>query len=71
MDVINLISKSDGLTNLPLDSPEDSAFPEMCANGPRVHEYLQEMNNEVLSSMCLKKSYRNFFPWLMNGQNYY
>ena len=48
MDVISLISKPDGLP----DAPEmnglygDAGF---VFNGPRIHEYLQEMNQEVLS----------------------
>ncbi|WP_267643252.1 glycoside hydrolase family 13 protein [Haloarchaeobius amylolyticus] len=41
MDVINLISKVEE------DAPED-AIPEHYFNGPRIHEYLQDMNEEVL-----------------------
>jgi len=40
MDVISLISK-------PQDFPNGS--PALCAHGPRVHEFLQEMRREVLS----------------------
>jgi oligo-1,6-glucosidase len=39
MDVINLISKRPGL-------PDGGGFAQ--ANGPRMHEFLQEMNREVL-----------------------
>ncbi|WP_170849418.1 glycoside hydrolase family 13 protein [Azotobacter beijerinckii] len=47
MDVIPFISKQNGLSDLPADK---LAHPEFVyANGPRVHEYLQEMNREVLS----------------------
>ncbi|KAJ6539974.1 glycoside hydrolase family 13 protein [Mycena vulgaris] len=51
MDVINLISKVEGLPDAPVVNPGDeyqdgSAF---FANGPRVHEFLREMNREVLS----------------------
>lgn len=47
LDVINLISK-------PLDNQKRLHFPngnekQIVPNGPRVHEYLQEMNREVLS----------------------
>ncbi len=48
MDVISMISKPQGL-------PDGKAFPGSCyaypdvINGPHVHEYLQEMNREVLS----------------------
>jgi oligo-1,6-glucosidase len=44
MDVINLISKVPGL-------PDSEAANELecTANGPYVHQYLQEMNREVLS----------------------
>ncbi|MCT9098122.1 alpha-glucosidase [Haloarchaeobius sp. HME9146] len=41
MDVINLISKVEA------DAPDD-AIPEHYFNGPRIHEYIQEMNEEVL-----------------------
>ena len=50
MDVINLISKD-------LSFPDDPAVTAggldnslaAAANGPRVHEFLREMNREVLS----------------------
>ncbi|KAJ7728000.1 glycoside hydrolase family 13 protein [Mycena maculata] len=51
MDVINLISKVDGLPDAPVTIPEDEyqdASP-FFANGPRAHEYIQEMNRKVLS----------------------
>jgi len=46
MDVINLISKPDGLPN-DFDGPFNGAMTG-AANGPRVHEYLAEMNERVL-----------------------
>ena len=47
MDVISLISKPDGL---PDGIPGPTGYaPSGCANGPHVHEYLQEMNRRVLS----------------------
>ncbi|MGF2614644.1 alpha-glucosidase [Rossellomorea vietnamensis] len=48
MDVINLISKADGLPSAPGGKKYDWGG-EFFMNGPRVHEYLQEMNKEVLS----------------------
>lgn len=42
MDVINLISKVPGF-------PDAKEGPSPFINGPRVHEFLQEMNREVLS----------------------
>ncbi|KAJ7453346.1 glycoside hydrolase family 13 protein [Mycena galericulata] len=51
MDVINIISKVEGLPDAPVTIPEDEyqdASP-LFANGPHVHEYLQEMNRKVLS----------------------
>ncbi|KAJ7237909.1 glycoside hydrolase family 13 protein [Mycena haematopus] len=51
MDVINLISKVDGLPDAPVTVPGDKyqdASP-LFANGPRVHEYLREMFKSVLS----------------------
>jgi oligo-1,6-glucosidase len=47
MDVIPFVSKRPGLPNLP---PEFQTRPQyFYASGPRLHEYLQEMNREVLS----------------------
>ncbi|MFC0561565.1 glycoside hydrolase family 13 protein [Halalkalibacter alkalisediminis] len=48
MDVINLISKAEGLPSAPGGEKYDWGG-EFFMNGPRVHEYLQEMNREVLS----------------------
>lgn len=48
MDVINLISKSKGLPSAPGGKRYDWGG-DYFMNGPRVHEYLQEMNREVLS----------------------
>ncbi len=50
MDVINLISKKQGLPDDPNASKtavEDAM--SWIANGPKVHDYLQEMNQKVLS----------------------
>ncbi|KAK3704664.1 hypothetical protein LTR37_013763 [Vermiconidia calcicola] len=51
MDVINLISKDPSLPDASIQDPGESfQWPyEHCANGPRVHEFLQEMHREVLS----------------------
>jgi len=51
MDVINLISKVPSLPDAPIkDANEVYQWPyEHTANGPRIHEFLQEMNREVLS----------------------
>ncbi len=46
MDVISLISKDQQFPNFPENHFGDLNF---YANGPRVHEFLQEMNVEVLS----------------------
>ena len=47
MDVISLISKPEGL---PDGIPGENGYADSgCANGPHVHEYLQEMNRKVLS----------------------
>jgi oligo-1,6-glucosidase len=45
MDVINFISKPAGLP--------DGVAQVLCANGPRVHEFLAEMNREVLAGRDL------------------
>ena len=49
MDVISLISKVPGLPDGPVGKSGYGDFGPYCANGPRVHEFLQEMNREVLS----------------------
>lgn len=51
MDVINLLSKTDGLPDAPIVDKDDPTQPASMhyANGPRVHEYIKEMNREVLS----------------------
>ena len=50
MDVISMISKDPAFPDGPLkdDGIYGSLEPHVC-NGPHVHEYLQEMNREVLS----------------------
>lgn len=47
MDVIPLISKDTSFPDFP--DNYDGHYPSVYANGPRVHEFLQEMNKEVLS----------------------
>ncbi len=47
MDVIPLISKDTTYPDFP--DTYNGNFPVFYANGPRVHEFLQEMNTEVLS----------------------
>lgn len=51
MDVINHISKTPGYPDAPITSPGDKYQPghKYYANGPRLHEWLQAMNREVLS----------------------
>lgn len=54
MDVISLISKPDVYEDGMKNPDEKYAFcGNIIANGPRVHEYLQEMNREVLSKYDL------------------
>ncbi|PMC34036.1 glucohydrolase [Bacillus sp. UMB0899] len=50
MDVINFISKVPGLPDAP--NPEGKTYApggQYFMNGPRIHEFLQEMNQQVLS----------------------
>lgn len=49
MDVISLISKVPGLPDGPVGKSGYGSFTPYAANGPHVHEYLQEMNEKVLS----------------------
>jgi oligo-1,6-glucosidase len=47
MDVITFISKHDGYPEFP-EEYQGQAMIDMYAQGPRLHEYLHEMNREVL-----------------------
>ncbi len=49
MDVINLISKDQSYADAKVHGGIYGNSMEYCCNGPRVHEFLQEMNKEVLS----------------------
>ncbi len=50
MDVINLISKQPGLPSVPDMPPGELAWGgDYFVSGPRVHEFLQEMNERTLS----------------------
>lgn len=50
MDVINLISKPDGLPDANKNEDEKYANVEpLVSNGHRIHEFLQEMNKNVMS----------------------
>ncbi|KAF9482985.1 glycoside hydrolase family 13 protein [Pholiota conissans] len=51
MDVINLLSKEDGLPDAPITDLGEASQPASMyfANGPRVHEYIREMHSKVLS----------------------
>ena len=49
MDVISLISKRLSFQEVPKSMSFIDVMEKVYANGPRVHEYLQEMNREVLS----------------------
>lgn len=48
MDVISMISKDQSFPDGPIYGGIHGSF-ESCINGPRVHEFLQEMNKKVLS----------------------
>jgi len=48
MDVISMISKKDGLPDGPVEGLYSPCMYGTC-NGPRVHDYLREMNQRVLS----------------------
>lgn len=49
MDVISLISKVKDLPDGPVGDSGYGDFGPYCTHGPRVHEFLKEMNREVLS----------------------
>lgn len=49
MDVVNMISKTKGLPDADKNGKLYGGLEKLVMNGPRVHEYLQEMHREVLS----------------------
>ena len=49
MDVISMISKQEGLPDMPTGGAPYASCNLGCCNGPHVHEYLQEMRRKVLS----------------------
>ncbi|KLO11209.1 glycoside hydrolase family 13 protein [Schizopora paradoxa] len=51
LDVINKISKVPGLPDAPIVNPDEYLQPAgvMYVNGPRVHEFIKEMDKNVLS----------------------
>ena len=49
MDVISMISKREGLPDMPTNGAPYASCNLGCCNGPHVHEYLQEMRRKVLS----------------------
>ena len=49
MDVISLISKRLEFSDVPNDMPFIDVMEQVYANGPRVHEFLKEMNDKILS----------------------
>ena len=49
MDVISMISKREGLPDVPTGGAPYGPCNLGCCNGPHVHEYLQEMRRKVLS----------------------
>ncbi|MDD6134281.1 MAG: alpha-glucosidase [Selenomonadaceae bacterium] len=53
MDVISMISKDQSFPDGPLNADGYSDMFSHVCNGPRVHEYLQEMNRRVLSNYDL------------------
>ena len=50
MDVISLISKRLDFTDVPETMPFINVMESVYANGPRVHEFLKEMNQAVLAN---------------------
>lgn len=49
MDVISLISKRQEFPDAPAGVPYEKSYYVGASNGPRVHEFLHEMNTQVLS----------------------
>lgn len=49
MDVISMISKNQAFPDGEVKNGLYGDFNPYCVNGPRIHEFLQEMNKEVLS----------------------
>ncbi|MDG2397279.1 MAG: alpha-glucosidase [Flavobacteriaceae bacterium] len=70
MDVISLISKSLSFKNISEDMSFSKVMEKVYANGPRVHEFLKEMNREVLSKYDIVTIGEGPGINLENGLNY-
>ena len=70
MDVISLISKSLSFKNISEEMPFSKVMEKVYANGPRVHEFLKEMNREVLSKYDIVTIGEGPGINLENGLNY-
>ena len=70
MDVISLISKRIAFKNTPDNMSFKDVMEKFYANGPRVHEFLKEMNREVLSKYDIVTVGEGPGINLKNGLNY-
>tara|TARA_B100000287_G_scaffold5928_1_gene5740 strand:- start:3059 stop:4714 length:1656 start_codon:yes stop_codon:yes gene_type:complete len=70
MDVISLISKRLAFKNTPDNMSFKDVMEKFYANGPRVHEFLKEMNREVLSKYDIVTVGEGPGINLKNGLNY-
>lgn len=70
MDVISLISKRLAFKNTPDNMSFKDVTEKFYANGPRVHEFLKEMNREVLSKYDIVTVGEGIGINLKNGLNY-
>lgn len=71
MDAINCISKVDGYPCVESDDPEELQWGgEYFLNGPRVHEFLQEMRTEVLDNYDVMTVGETGFMTLEQGLEY-
>ena len=70
MDVISMISKDQSFPDGEMNNSLYGDFGPYCVHGPRIHEFLQEMNREVLSKYDIMTVGETSGVTIEEAQNY-
>ena len=70
MDVISMISKDQTFPDGEMNNSLYGDFGPYCVHGPRIHEFLQEMNREVLSKYDIMTVGETLGVTIEEAQNY-
>ena len=70
MDVISMISKDQAFPDGKMNNSLYGDFGPYCVHGPRIHEFLQEMNREVLSKYDIMTVGETSGVTIEEAQNY-